>query len=53
MLERSLKRWTGLQKTIETVSPAKRAATPEEVANFGSISLQSFINICQWNGLVD
>jgi hypothetical protein len=20
---------------------------------FGSISLQSFINICQWNGLVD
>jgi enoyl-[acyl-carrier-protein] reductase (NADH) len=33
MLERSLKRWAGLQKTIEAVSPAKRAATPEEVAN--------------------
>ncbi|TGO67430.1 hypothetical protein BOTNAR_0042g00150 [Botryotinia narcissicola] len=33
MLERSLARWTGLEKVIQAVSPAKRAATPEEVAN--------------------
>ncbi|EMR82297.1 putative short-chain dehydrogenase reductase family protein [Botrytis cinerea BcDW1] len=33
MLERSLSRWADLKKVIQTVSPAKRAATPEEVAN--------------------
>ncbi|KAM0168511.1 hypothetical protein ACHAPF_010930 [Botrytis cinerea] len=33
MLERSLSRWADLEKVIQTVSPAKRAATPEEVAN--------------------
>ncbi|KAM3149106.1 hypothetical protein ABEW05_010629 [Botrytis cinerea] len=31
--ERSLSRWADLEKVIQTVSPAKRAATPEEVAN--------------------
>lgn len=33
MLERSLGRWAGLEKVVQAVSPAKRAATPEEVAN--------------------
>ncbi|KAF7937539.1 uncharacterized protein EAE98_001853 [Botrytis deweyae] len=33
MLERSLARWAGLEKVIQAVSPARRAATPEEVAN--------------------
>ncbi|KAM0159138.1 hypothetical protein ACHAPC_003738 [Botrytis cinerea] len=52
MLERSLERWKGLEAIIQKASPARRAATAEELANIAVFMCSPSASYVNGSGLI-